>query len=287
MTRQEPLPPKTGLGLKPQHYSCALGLVEGAVQPPWVEVHPQNYMSDGGPPHRWLTAIREELPVSFHSTGLSLGSAGGLDRDELLRLKSLVARYQPASVSDHLSWSVGGGNLFPDLLPLPYTAETLAHFVAQVSRVQDALKREILVENPSRYLSFACDEMEESEFLSALCRSSGCGVLLDINNIEVSAKNLGLDATACLDAINPVLVGEVHLAGHAVEIHEGNALLIDDHGSPVGDACWSLYTRFIARAGPVPTLIEWDTNVPDYAILFAEARKAETIMEAARHVCTA
>lgn len=287
-----PLPFNPGIGLKPQHYRRALAptpvetsasrdapLPGSLPRPGWFEVHPQNYFCEGGPPHRWLTAIREDNPVSFHSTGLSLGSAEGLDAEELSALAQLCERYQPNSISDHLSWSGTANNRFPDLLPLPYTRECLDHFAEQVERVQDRLKRKILVENPSRYLAFTGDEMDEAEFLHALCAKAGCGLLFDVNNIEVSATNLGLDPAAMIDAIDVKLVGEVHLAGHAVERHDDGLLLIDDHGSPVTDLTWQLFARFIARAGPKPVLIEWDTDVPDYEVLLAEADKARAIMD--------
>lgn len=292
MSIPNPLPSYPGIGLKPQHYSRALALspVETSAsrdahplgslpRPGWFEVHPQNYFCKGGPPHRWLTAICEEFPVSFHSTGLSLGSAEGLDADELSALVDLCERYQPNSISDHLSWSGTANNRFPDLLPLPYTRECLDHFATQVARVQDRLKRPILVENPSRYLAFAGDEMDEAEFLHALCAKAGCGLLFDVNNIEVSATNLGLDPAAMIDAIDAELVGEVHLAGHAVEHHEDGPLLIDDHGSHVTDLTWQLFGQFIARSGPKPVMIEWDTDVPEYEVLLAEADKARTIMD--------
>ncbi|KGB53579.1 hypothetical protein FG91_02568 [Sphingopyxis sp. LC81] len=281
------LPPSVGIGLKPEHYSRVIESASASIHtaipraidlPGWVEVHPQNYYSAGGPSHRWLSAIAEKIPLSFHSVGLSLGSAQGHDRDELDQLASLCDRYDPASVSDHLSWSGSANNRYPDLLPLPYTEDALHHFTGQVSIVQDRLKRPILIENPSRYLAFAEDEMNEAEFLHRLCRETGCGVLLDINNIEVSATNLGLDPRAMIDAIDPGLVGEVHLAGHAREEHELGVLLIDDHGSEVSDLTWTLFAHFVGRAGRRPVLIEWDTNIPDYDILIGEAKKAETIM---------
>lgn len=283
-----PLPSSPGIGLKPQHYAAALGHLpaetpasqgEPRFRPGWFEVHPQNYFCDGGPPHRWLTAVREEFPLSFHSVGLSLGAAQGLDEDELRQLAALCDRYEPAAVSDHLSWSGTANNRYPDLLPLPYTRECLDHFAAQVSRAQDALGRAMLIENPSRYLAFAGDEMDEATFLHALCRKAGCGLLFDINNVEVSATNLGRDPFAMIDAIDPALVGEVHLAGHAVENHEDGPLLIDDHGSPVSELTWHLFERFTARAGSRPVLIEWDTDVPDYAVLLDEAARAAQIMQ--------
>lgn len=216
--------------------------------------------------------------MSFHSVGLSLGSSGGADLTELEQLAALCERYEPAMVSDHLSWSGSANNRYPDLLPVPYTDEALGHFARQIGRVQDRLKRRILIENPSRYLAFARDDMSEAQFLHLLCDLTGCGILLDINNIEVSATNLGLDAQAMVDSIDPSLVGEVHLAGHAREEHPDGVLLIDDHGSAVSDITWSLFARFIWRAGRKPVLIEWDTDVPDYAVLLAEAAKAEAIM---------
>lgn len=268
------LPPETGIGLKPAHYRDILEPQPGAALPAWVEVHPQNYFVDGGPPHRWLTGVAERLPVSFHSVGLSIGTAEGLDEDELIQLARLCERYQPASVSDHLSWSGNSADRYPDLLPIPYTRAALDHAAAQIGRVQDRLKRSILIENPSRYLAFAQDEMEEVAFIHDLCRRSGCGLLFDINNVEVSCTNLQTDPFAYVDAIDPALVGEIHLAGHATEWQDGRPLLIDDHGSRVTDLTWSLFDRFIVRAGPRPTLIEWDTDVPDFAVLMGEAERA-------------
>lgn len=283
------LPPMAGIGLKPEHYASVLQSVSASTcapipgiceAPAWLEVHPQNYYCAGGPPHRWLSAFAEYRPLSFHSVGLSLGSAAGHDREDLEHLAALCARYQPAMVSDHLSWSGRASNRYPDLLPVPYTDAALVHFVLQISMVQDRLKRRMLIENPSRYLGFVGDDMDEVDFLHLLCEASGCGILLDINNIEVSATNLGLDAIAMIDAIDPTLVGEVHLAGHTREDHPEGPLLIDDHGSPVSDLTWSLFARFIDRAGPKPTLIEWDTDVPSYKTLMGEAAKANRLMEA-------
>ena len=283
------LPPLAGIGLKPCHYGEVLGQGGDAPHPAphpagvpaWVEVHPQNYFAQGGPAHRWLGAVAQVLPLSFHSTGLSLGSAEGPCPDELEGLARLVEIYQPAQVSDHLSWSVSGADRFPDLLPMPYDETALERLCASISAVQDRLRRPILIENPSRYLAFAGDTMDEATFLHQLCRQSGCGLLFDINNIAVSANNLGLDAMAMVDAIDPALVGEVHLAGHACEDHGDFILAIDDHGSPVAPGTWALFARFIARAGTVPTLIEWDTDLPDYAVLMHEAAKADEILAAA------
>ena len=274
------LPSNVGIGLKPAHYNRALDRTDCAGHPGWVEVHPQNYFGDGGPPHRWLAAIAEVYPVSFHSVGLSIGSADGADRDELERLAALCERYRPASISDHLSWSGSAQDRLPDLLPIPYTAETLDHFVREVGKVQERLQRRILLENPSRYLSYSADEMDETDFIHTLCRRAGCGLLFDINNVEVSCTNLKLSPEEYVDAIDADIVGEIHLAGHASEDLDDGPMLIDDHGSPVTDATWALYRRFIARAGPKPTLIEWDTDVPDYAVLMAEADKAVRILRA-------
>ncbi len=284
-----PPPPYVGVGLKPQHYAQALEAVSASTpflagRPGWFEVHPQNYFGAGGPPHRWLTAFAAKVPLSFHSVGLSLGSADGVNLAELERLAALCDRYGPALVSDHLSWSGSASNRYPDLLPVPYTGEALLHFAEQVSRVQDRLGRTILVENPSRYLAFSGDTMGEADFLHALCAVTGCGLLLDVNNVEVSATNLGLDADGMVDAIDPALVGEVHLAGHACEDHEHGALLIDDHGSAVTDATWRLFQRFVQRAGPRPTLIEWDTDVPAFDVLLAEAAKADAIIQSSAAV---
>lgn len=283
------LPPLSGIGLKPEHYAPLLAAGPASIPsaeiaappcPAWVEVHPQNYFGAGGPPHRWLSAITATFPLSFHSVGLSLGSAEGLRMDELDALATLCERYAPAAVSEHLSWSGTADDRYPDLLPVLYTPEALDHFTAQVSQVQDRLKRQILIENPSRYLAFACDTMSEGDFLQALCARSGCGLLFDINNIEVTATNLGLDPFAMVDAVDPALVGEVHLAGHAREEHADGPLLIDDHGSPVSALTWTLFERFIRRAGPKPVLIEWDTNVPEFGVLAAEAAEAQRRMDA-------
>lgn len=282
-----PLPLRAGVGLKPRHYSSALERVSASIPllpeaPGWFEVHPQNYFGAGGPPHRWLTAFAATVPLSFHSVGLSLGSHDGVNLDELEALAVLCERYAPAMVSDHLSWSGSASIRYPDLLPVPYTAQALDHFTAQVGRVQDRLGRRMLIENPSRYLAFAGDTMSEAEFLHALCARSGCGLLLDINNIEVSATNLGLDADAMVDAINPALVGEVHLAGHAREEHAHGTLLIDDHGSAVSHETSRLFERFVQRAGPCPVLIEWDTDVPEFDVLLTEAALADAILRRAK-----
>ena len=260
------------------HYQDVLDDAAKAGSPSWVEVHPQNYFGDGGPAHRWLTAIAEVYPLSLHSVGLSLGSAEGLRTADLDQLATLFDRYQPAMVSDHLSWSGNAHDRYPDLLPIPYTGEALDHLVREIGKVQDRLGRSILIENPSRYLGFRDDEMTEPEFIHALCRKAGCGLLFDINNVEVTATNVGLDMDAYIDAIDPAIVGEIHLAGHTREEHASGPLLIDDHGSIVSDTTWRLYRRFIARAGAKPTLIEWDSDIPAYDVLIAEVAKANAIL---------
>lgn len=278
------LPPSGGIGLKSVHYSNVLDNSAKTKRPSWVEVHPQNYFGDGGPAHRWLTAIAGVYPLSFHSVGLSLGSADGLNEYDLEKIATLCDRYQPAMVSDHLSWSGNAHDRYPDLLPIPYTQVCLEHFSAQIAKVQDRLKRPILIENPSRYLSYKDDEMSETDFITALCKEAGCGLLFDINNVEVTATNVHLDMEAYIDAIDPAIVGEIHLAGHATEQHDSGPLLIDDHGSIVSDITWNLYRRFIERAGPKPTLIEWDTDIPEYDVLMAEVEKANTVVtEQSKH----
>jgi uncharacterized protein len=273
-------PSTVGIGLKPQHYDAVLSANDPAGRPAWVEVHPQNYFGDGGPPHKWLSAIAEIYPISFHSVGLSLGSSDGVNTQDLDNLETLCARYDPSSVSDHLSFSGNEQDRFADLLPVPYTLESLNHFATQIDRVQNQLKRTILIENPSRFLAYQGDDMTEVEFLERLISKAGCGLLFDINNVEVSAANLNFDANDYIDTINPLWVSEIHLAGHAVENHDSGPLLIDDHGSPVSEVTWDLYARFINRAGPKPTLIEWDTDVPDYSVLMTEVLKAQNILAA-------
>jgi uncharacterized protein (UPF0276 family) len=246
----------------------------------WLEVHAENYMG-GGPAVRALERVRREYPVSIHGVGLSLGSADGLDAVHLERLAGLVERLQPALVSEHLSWSITGGAYLNHLLPLPYTEETLAVVSEHVERVQERLGRRLLVENPSSYLRFTESPMPEAEFLNALVRRTGCGLLCDVNNVYVSCQNLGGDAAAYLDGIEPAAVAEIHLAGHAVNDADGQAILIDDHGSRVAEDVWRLHARALARFGAVPTLVEWDTDVPPLAILLEEAAKANVMLRAA------
>ena len=272
------LPARGGCGLKSEHFSEVLEAAGLGAGPAWVEVHPQNYMTDGGPMHHWLAAIRDLVPVSFHSVGLSLGDPAGCDRGELERLANLCERYQPAMVSDHLSWSSLADERIPDLLPLPMTAATLAHVAGEVSRVQDRLARPILIENPSRMLAFAADDYEELDFLTKLCCRTGCGLLVDVNNLLVSAINIGLSPLSWINAVDPDLVGEIHVAGHSVEKHGSARIAIDDHGSPVSEACWDLLARLLVRSGPRPVLVERDNQVPVYAELAAEVARADGLL---------
>ena len=279
------LPPRAGVGLKPMHYA---DILQSQPDIGWLELHPENYMGAGGPSHHYLERLRALHPLSFHGVGLSIGSAQGLAQDHLQRLRKLLERYQPASFSEHLAWSSHGGIFMNDLLPLPYTQQTLALVIRHVDQTQQALGRRILIENPSTYLRFAHQEMTETEFLAELARRSGCGLLLDINNAHVSAVNHGFDAQAYIDAFPAAAVEEIHLAGHAMgDDGEGGRLLIDAHDRPVDKAVLALYRRFLLRAGPRPTLIEWDNDIPAWDILLAEARQADAIMAECREAAHA
>jgi uncharacterized protein (UPF0276 family) len=268
----DPIPARAGIGLKPQHYKKIL---EEQPDLGWFEVHPENYMGAGGPPHRYLEEIRANYPLSMHGVGLSLGSAGSLDKEHLKALKILVDRYQPGLVSEHLSWSHGQEVFMNDLLPLFYTEESLKIVVDHVSEVQDYLGRQILIENPSTYLSLKDNVMSETEFLTAVARQSGCGLLLDVNNVYVCARNHGFDPMAYVSEISPELVGEIHLAGHQVFDIQGTELRIDDHGSAVCEDVWDLHAHALSLLGSRPMLIEWDTDVPELSVLLSEAAKAD------------
>ena len=239
----------------------------------WLEVHAENYMG-GGPAVRALERLRSDYPLSVHGVGLSLGTAAGVDERHLERLARLVERLQPALVSEHLSWSVSDGAYLNHLLPLPYTGEALAIVSANVERVQTRLGRAVLLENPSGYLRFHEGTLGEAEFLAAVARRTGCGLLCDVNNVHVTCANLGGDPDAYLAALPADAVGEIHLAGHAVNDADGRTILIDDHGSPVAPAVWRLYERALGRFGARPTLVEWDTELPPLDILLAEAAQA-------------
>jgi uncharacterized protein len=275
------IPTRGGVSLKPEH---SRDILEGCGFSGWFEAHAENYMGAGGAPHRFLSAIRERHAVSLHGVGLSIGSEDGLSRTHLQRLAAVVRRYEPGLVSEHLAWSTHGGQYLSDLLPLPYTCRTLTRVALHIDEVQVALRRKILIENPSTYVRFNDDEFPETEFLRALVRRTGCGLLLDVNNVYVSAHNHGFDAAAYLDAFPLEHVGEIHLAGH-VPHADDPSLLIDTHDRVVSDAVWALYARVIARTGPIPTLIEWDSDVPTFGALSAEAVRANQVMgvEALRH----
>lgn len=272
----DPIPARAGVGLKADHYTTVL---QDRPKTGWFEVHPENYMGDGGSPHAYLGAIRSHYPLSLHGVGLSLGSAGPLDKGHLARLHDLVRRYEPGLVSEHLAWSTHEGHFLNDLLPLPLSEEALNVMCEHVDEMQSALGRQVLIENPSTYLAFEGETMSEPEFLQALAKRTGCGLLLDVNNIYVSAGNHGFDPVAYADAIPGCLIGEIHLAGHATEAVGDSLLRIDDHGSAVCEEVWQLYERLIMRVGAKPTLIEWDTNVPDWAVLAAEAAKAQALID--------
>ena len=259
--------PAAGVSLKPQHYSEALAASAAGL---WFEVHPENYMCDGGPRLAWLEAIRARHPLSLHGVGLSLAADEDPAPAHLAALKRLADRFEPFVVSEHLAWSHRGGVYHPDLLPFPRSRQALDRIVANVGRTQDALGRTVLIENPSLYLPINGHEMSEVDFLADLARRSGCGLLVDVNNIHVSANNLGFSAEAYLDAIPASAVGEIHLAGHAADENVGAALLIDTHGQPIAEAVWVLYERLIARIGPKPTLIERDDNIPSFDMLIDE-----------------
>ena len=269
--------PTVGLSLKPQYYAEALAASAFGL---WFEAHPENYLCDGGPRLAWLGAIRERHPLSFHGVGLSLAADEDPDLRHLAALKALVDRFEPFVFSEHLAWSQRGGVYRPDLLPFPRTCEAFERVVANVGRVQDALGRPILVENPSLYLKLNGHEMDEVDFLSQLVRRSGCGLLLDVNNVHVSANNLGFSAEAYIDAVPGSAIGEIHLAGHSPDGRVGPALLIDSHGERVAEPVWELYERLIARIGPRPTLIERDDNIPPFGELFMERTRASAIMTA-------
>lgn len=276
MTCATAIPASAGLGLKPEHYRA---IVETRPGLGFFEIHAENYMGEGGPPHRWLSAIREFYPLSLHGVGLSIGGKGPLDRAHLARLKDLNRRYAPGLFSEHLAWSTHDSGYLSDLLPLPYTDETLDRVCAHIDETQEAVGRQMLLENPSSYLSFAESTWGEPEFIAEVVRRTGCGLLLDVNNVFVSAHNLGFQPLAYLDSYPLKHVQEIHMAGHSpVTEANGGTVLIDAHGSSVTDPVWDLYTEVIARTGPLPTLIERDANIPPLDVLVAEAQHAEQLL---------
>ena len=269
------LPAAPGLGFKPEHFPA---IRETRPELGFFEIHAENYMGAGGPPHRQLTALRRDYAISLHGVGLSIGGPGRLDRDHLARLRVLVDRYQPESFSEHLAWSSHSAEYLNDLLPLPYTTETLTIICNHIDEVQETLGRQMLLENPATYVLFEQSTLAETDFLSEIARRTGCGLLLDINNVFVSCTNHHADPRAYLAAFPLARVGEIHLGGHASEDLPSGPLLIDDHGSPVADPVWTLYAETVARTGPLPTLIEWDNDVPPFAELLAEAQRAGAIL---------
>lgn len=274
----KPIPAQAGVGLKPQHYDS---ITIAQPQVAWFEIHPENYFAKGGLTHQALSRIREDFPLSMHGVGMSLGSEDGLDNKHLQQIKSLLDQYNPALFSEHLSWSRYQQYYSNDLLPIPYTDEALAVFKDNVNSAQETLNRQILIENPSSYFMLQNNDYTEWDFLVTLCRQTGAGILLDINNIYVSAINHGFDAQQYIESIPAELVGEIHLAGHAEEQHSFGRLLIDDHGSEVKQSVWELYSMVIESIGAKPTLIEWDTNIPEWSRLVQEARQAELILQQA------
>ncbi|MCA8884463.1 MAG: DUF692 domain-containing protein [Rhodobacteraceae bacterium] len=270
------LPIGAGVGFKPAHFA-AIDADPGAVT--WLEIHAENYMGAGGRPLAQLRALAERFPISVHGVGLSIGGEGPLDRDHLDRLARLTGWLGPASFSEHLAWSSHDTGYLNDLLPLPYTTATLNRVCDHIDQVQDRLGRQMLLENPSTYLAFAESDMDEVSFLQQIARRTGCGLLLDVNNVFVSATNQATDPVAYIDAFPLHLVGEIHLGGHDADMDDGGApLLIDSHGQPVADPVWALYAHTLRRGGPRPTLIEWDNDVPDWPELASEAARAAALL---------
>lgn len=275
--RLSALPPGVGVGFKSVY---ANALLDQRQPLSFVEVHAENYMGAGGRPHAQLRALRERYDLSIHGVGLSIGSPGELDRDHLSRVRELVRRYEPASFSEHLAWSTHDGTFLNDLLPIAYTEETLERVAAHVDQIQSALGRQILLENPSTYVTFADSLIPEVEFIQEVATRTGCGLLLDVNNVFVSATNSGGSPQAYLECFPLDRVGEIHLAGHATMLDDDDRpLLVDDHGAPVADQVWRLYELVVARIGPLATLIEWDNDVPPWSLLMEEALAASRIQQ--------
>ncbi len=264
-----------GLGLKPQHYAQAVHCTQPGL---WWEVHPENYLADGGPRLAWLEAIRARHPVALHGVSLSLAADAPPDEAHLARLAALARRIEPALVSEHLAWSAWRGQYLPDLLPFPRTHAALARIAANISRTQEVLQRPLAIENPTHYLHIDGHDWAETDFLGELVRRTGCRLLLDVNNVHISAHNLGTRAEDYLDAFPLHAVAEIHLAGHHADPALGNALLIDSHDAPVADAVWALYQRVIEATGPLPTLIERDDQLPALDVLLAERDRAHAAL---------
>ncbi len=271
------IPARAGIGLRFQHHQPVLDTRPDVA---WMEVHTENYMG-GGTPLKYLDAIRRDTPISLHGVGLSLGSAEGVDPAHLERILKVAERVEPGLMSEHIAWNLVGGTYLADLLPLPMTEEALDVVCRHVEQTQSYLKRRILVENPSTYVAFGDSVIPEWEFMAAVAARTGCGILCDVNNICVSAHNHGWDASAYLAALPPEAVGEIHLAGHSIRTFaDGSSLRIDDHGSMVTEEVWTLYRQAVARFGAVPTLIEWDNEIPPLDVLLDEAQHAERVIAA-------
>ncbi|CAH1668865.1 MNIO family bufferin maturase [Chelatococcus asaccharovorans] len=271
------LPAGVGVGFKPEHFDAIIA--DPAAPIAFLEIHAENYMGAGGRPHAQLAQLRERFALSVHGVGLSIGGEAPLDNAHLARLKTLIQRYRPESFSEHLAWSSHGEAFFNDLLPLPYTPATLARIADHIAEVQDTLGCRMLLENPSTYVRFEESTIGEVDFLAALVERTGCGLLLDINNVFVSAVNHGIDARTYLADFPLEAVGEIHLGGHDEDMDDNGApLLIDAHGSPVADAVWTLFAEVIARTGSLPSLIEWDNDVPAWLVLRAEAARAAAVL---------
>ena len=271
-----PIPARAGIGLRAQHYTDVLS------QRPdvgWFEVHSENYFGDGGRPLEYLQAIREHYPISLHGVGLSIGASDPISQSHLSKLKNLIQRFEPGLVSEHLSWGSLQGRHFNDLLPMPYTQEALQHMVSRVTQVQEYLQTRILIENVSSYLQYNCSTIPEWEFLVELAKKSGCGILLDINNVFVNSKNHSFDAVDFINAVPAQLVHEIHLAGHTVKSFEDGEILIDTHNQLVSEPVWALYQTAVQRFQQVPALIEWDADIPALEVLLDEARQADKIMQ--------
>ncbi|MCV2893275.1 DUF692 domain-containing protein [Lentibacter sp. XHP0401] len=274
--RNNRLPNRAGLGYKPQHYA---EIMDNAAPVRWFEVHAENYMGQGGRPLAQLRALSERFPVSVHGVGLSIGGEGPLDPEHLARLKHLCDWLNPASFSEHLAWSSHDSAFLNDLLPLPYNAASLARVSAHIDEVQETLGRQMLLENPSSYLAFEASDMEETGFLAELAARTGCGLLLDVNNVFVSATNLGYSPQSYIDTFPLDKVGEIHLGGHDEDKDDaGRPLLIDSHGHEIADPVWALLDYTLERAGPLPLLVEWDNDVPEWPVLAAEAARAEAAL---------
>jgi len=275
------IPASAGIGLRAQHQS-ELRNSKPAVG--WLEAHSENYFSEAGPHIEALLQLREHYGLSLHGVGLSLGSTDPIDRTHLMKLKRLIGRTSPAFVSEHLSWGSVDGRFVNDLLPLPYTQESLAHMVSRVDQVQSALQRTILIENISSYLQYSHSDIDESAYLTELARATGCGLLIDINNLYVNERNHGVDARRFIDSIPPAVVREMHLAGHSSNRVDQSEILIDTHSAPVCEAVWALYGHAIQRFGALPTLIEWDSDIPSLDVLLGEAHKAQSFLGAAHDI---